>query len=232
GGIVGSEDSNPTMQLEFMDLQYPPALKTMHRESELLEFYQDLDKKKYGNLLDHALRLSSLFGSTYACVDGRPAALAERKQLFVDSVRSFVRCKLSSGLASRRTAEKHYEPPKPILVPSRPRDGKGAVLAPPFRAYPNGPGWLVASQAVHRKVERRIDELSPRLSAQVSTVAAALKRNRCTEEDSIDTEQPEPPCSTALQASLRPDCPSTTCHPSSFHRTWSTAPTTKFRYTD
>lgn len=55
------------MQLEFMDLQYPPALKTMHRESELHEFYKNLDKKKYGNLVDHALRLSSLFGSTYAC---------------------------------------------------------------------------------------------------------------------------------------------------------------------
>ncbi|KAG0424882.1 hypothetical protein HPB47_027916, partial [Ixodes persulcatus] len=62
GCIVGSEDSDPTMQLEFMDLQYLPALKTMHHESELHEFYKNLEKKKYGNLVDHALRLSSLFG--------------------------------------------------------------------------------------------------------------------------------------------------------------------------
>ncbi|KAG0422348.1 hypothetical protein HPB47_001813 [Ixodes persulcatus] len=55
------------MQLELLDLQCPPAWKTIHCESQLHNLYKNLDKNKYENLVDHALKLSSLFGSTYVC---------------------------------------------------------------------------------------------------------------------------------------------------------------------
>ncbi|KAG0432220.1 hypothetical protein HPB47_021019 [Ixodes persulcatus] len=51
---VSPEDSDPTMQLELSDLRCSPALKTMHGESQLLEFDKIFDKNKYGNLVDHA----------------------------------------------------------------------------------------------------------------------------------------------------------------------------------
>ncbi|KAM7310458.1 hypothetical protein ISCGN_007366 [Ixodes scapularis] len=64
---VAPEDTAPTLQLELIDLQCSPELKSMHRESQLLDFYRSLDRSKYGNLVDHALKLASLFGSTYVC---------------------------------------------------------------------------------------------------------------------------------------------------------------------
>lgn len=64
---VAPEDTDPTLQLELIDLQCSPELKSMHRESQLLDFYRSLDRSKYGNLVDHALKLASLFGSTYVC---------------------------------------------------------------------------------------------------------------------------------------------------------------------
>ncbi|KAM7302595.1 general transcription factor II-I repeat domain-containing protein 2-like [Ixodes scapularis] len=64
---VAPEDTGPTLQLELIDLECSPELKSMHRESQLLDFYRSLDRSKYGNLVDHALKLASLFGSTYVC---------------------------------------------------------------------------------------------------------------------------------------------------------------------
>ncbi|KAG0430150.1 hypothetical protein HPB47_022966, partial [Ixodes persulcatus] len=44
------ENSDPTMQRDLIGLRCPPALKSMHRESQLLEFFENLDKNKYENL--------------------------------------------------------------------------------------------------------------------------------------------------------------------------------------
>lgn len=64
---VAPEDCDTKVQLEVIDLQCSPTLRSMHRESPLLDFYKSLDKCKYRNLIDNALRLASLFGSTYVC---------------------------------------------------------------------------------------------------------------------------------------------------------------------
>lgn len=58
-------DSDPTVQLELIDLKCSPVLKRIHSESQLL--CKNLDKNKYRNLVGRALKLMSVFGSTYVC---------------------------------------------------------------------------------------------------------------------------------------------------------------------
>lgn len=54
-------------QMELIELQCDEKCKQMYMSSDIITFYRSLDKKKYGNLFQHALRMGSLFGSTYIC---------------------------------------------------------------------------------------------------------------------------------------------------------------------
>nr|XP_014351308.1 PREDICTED: general transcription factor II-I repeat domain-containing protein 2A-like [Latimeria chalumnae] len=55
------------LQLELIELQCSTVLKSKHREVLLLEFYRTLDNTLFPNLSREALKLLSLFGSTYIC---------------------------------------------------------------------------------------------------------------------------------------------------------------------
>ncbi|KAG0425472.1 hypothetical protein HPB47_027366 [Ixodes persulcatus] len=59
GCIVGSEDSDPTMQLELIEPQCPPPLKTTQRESQLRELFNNLEKNKLHTTI------ASTFGSNW-----------------------------------------------------------------------------------------------------------------------------------------------------------------------
>lgn len=57
----------PELQLELIELQCCSALKNKHREMPLLVFYQSLDTAQFPNLSREALKMVSMFGSTYIC---------------------------------------------------------------------------------------------------------------------------------------------------------------------
>lgn len=57
-------DSELMVLLKLIDLL---ALKTMHQESSLLDFYKNLDKSKCGNVMEDTLKVVSHFRSTFVC---------------------------------------------------------------------------------------------------------------------------------------------------------------------
>ena len=54
-------------QLELIDLQCSSDLKRAFDENDLVTFYKNYVRKQYSNLAEHALKMISLFGSTYRC---------------------------------------------------------------------------------------------------------------------------------------------------------------------
>lgn len=62
-------DSAPTeLQMELIDLQNDRNLKPSFRENSVIDFYKlYLPRDKYPNLYLHAIRIASLFGTTYLC---------------------------------------------------------------------------------------------------------------------------------------------------------------------
>lgn len=55
-------------QLEVIDLQSSSTLRAVHNKStDLKAFYKCLDKSKYPEIVDNALKLVSVFGSSYIC---------------------------------------------------------------------------------------------------------------------------------------------------------------------
>lgn len=59
------EDQPPDLQLELCDLQADMFLIT--RQEKGPEFFKLLSKKKFPNLRDFGLKMTSMFGSTYIC---------------------------------------------------------------------------------------------------------------------------------------------------------------------
>ncbi|XP_075443375.1 general transcription factor II-I repeat domain-containing protein 2-like [Ascaphus truei] len=55
------------LQLNIIDLQCSTEYRNKHRESSLQEFYRSIDREKYPNLIDSAMKTFSIFGSTYIC---------------------------------------------------------------------------------------------------------------------------------------------------------------------
>ena len=73
-------------QLEVIDLQSSFTLRTIHNESnDLKAFYKCLDKSNYPEIVENALKLVSVFGSSYIC-----------EQAF--SIMNLNKSKLRSGL--------------------------------------------------------------------------------------------------------------------------------------
>jgi len=54
-------------QLEVIDLQCKAELKAAHKDSNILTFFKNLDCQMFGNIRNLALRMSTVFGSTYIC---------------------------------------------------------------------------------------------------------------------------------------------------------------------
>uniref|UniRef100_A0A8D8SJW9 General transcription factor II-I repeat domain-containing protein 2B n=4 Tax=Cacopsylla melanoneura TaxID=428564 RepID=A0A8D8SJW9_9HEMI len=65
---VCAEDVNETIQMELIDFQSNPSLKEKFTNTGLIEFYSKyLKQSEFPNIYKNALRMASLFGSTYIC---------------------------------------------------------------------------------------------------------------------------------------------------------------------
>jgi len=64
---VSYEHSDPTLQLELIDLQCNEELKIKFKEGNILNFYKCLQKESFPELIERAAICSCLFGSTYIC---------------------------------------------------------------------------------------------------------------------------------------------------------------------
>ena len=61
------DQSLDRLQLELIDLQSDNDMKRAFDENDLVNFYKNYVRGKHQNLVDHALKTISLFGSTYCC---------------------------------------------------------------------------------------------------------------------------------------------------------------------
>ncbi len=57
----------PSYQFEFAELQNCDVLKDAFKPNGLIEFYAALPNETYPNIKRHAMKMSTLFGSTYIC---------------------------------------------------------------------------------------------------------------------------------------------------------------------
>lgn len=65
---VNPETAPVHLQMELIEIQCDNRLKHHHERHEIVEFYHDfLPKQTYPGIYKHALRMVSLFGSTYLC---------------------------------------------------------------------------------------------------------------------------------------------------------------------
>lgn len=64
---VEVESADVDAQMELIELQCNEQLKMRHREVKLIEFYKGLDAEKFPKIIDHAMKMASLFGTTYIC---------------------------------------------------------------------------------------------------------------------------------------------------------------------
>uniref|UniRef100_A0A8C4UDT3 Uncharacterized protein n=1 Tax=Falco tinnunculus TaxID=100819 RepID=A0A8C4UDT3_FALTI len=64
---VGIETVDPIYQMELAKLQICDSLKDAFKSSSLTNFYASLPSKTYHNLGNHALKIATIFGSTYVC---------------------------------------------------------------------------------------------------------------------------------------------------------------------
>ncbi|KAK7149277.1 hypothetical protein R3I94_008795 [Phoxinus phoxinus] len=55
------------MQFELIDLQESAEARAAYRDKNVIEFYKGLSPSTYPALRQHAVRMVSLFGSTYIC---------------------------------------------------------------------------------------------------------------------------------------------------------------------
>lgn len=61
------EEEPAEMQFELIDLQESSEARAAYRDKNLIEFYKGLSPSTYPALRQHAIRMASLFGSTYIC---------------------------------------------------------------------------------------------------------------------------------------------------------------------
>ncbi len=57
----------PSYQFELAELQNCDVLKDTFKPNGLIEFYAALPNETYPNIKRHAMKMSTLFGSTYIC---------------------------------------------------------------------------------------------------------------------------------------------------------------------
>lgn len=64
---VDIEIADPIYQMELAELQNCDSLKDTFKSSNLTNFYTSLSSETYPNLRKHALKMATIFGSTYVC---------------------------------------------------------------------------------------------------------------------------------------------------------------------
>ena len=75
------EEEPAEMQFELIDLQESSEARAAYRDKNLIEFYRGLSSSTYPALRQHAIRMVSLFGSTYICEKTfSPTAINKSKQ--------------------------------------------------------------------------------------------------------------------------------------------------------
>ena len=65
--IANIDEARPSCQFEFAELQNCDVLKDAFKPNSLVDFYAALPKDTYPNIRIHAMKLSTLLGSTYIC---------------------------------------------------------------------------------------------------------------------------------------------------------------------
>lgn len=61
------EEEPADVQFELIDLQESSEARAAYRDKNLIEFYKGLSTSTFPALRQHAVRMASLFGSTYIC---------------------------------------------------------------------------------------------------------------------------------------------------------------------
>lgn len=64
---VNCEEIAANYQLEIIELQSDDTLKQLFNNSSRLDFYKNLPKHNFPNLIKHAQKMMSMFGSSYLC---------------------------------------------------------------------------------------------------------------------------------------------------------------------
>lgn len=65
--LVNAEEVEPKFQIELIELQNNIELKQMFINVPKLEFYKNLNKELFPNLILHAQKMMAMFGSSYIC---------------------------------------------------------------------------------------------------------------------------------------------------------------------
>ena len=65
--IANIHEAQPSYQSELADLQNCDVLRDAFKPNSLVDFYAALPKDTYPNIRKHAMKMSTLFGSTYIC---------------------------------------------------------------------------------------------------------------------------------------------------------------------
>ena len=65
--IVNIDEAQLSYQFELAELQNCDVLKDAFKPNSLIDFYAALPKDTYPNIRKHAMKMSTLFGSTYIC---------------------------------------------------------------------------------------------------------------------------------------------------------------------
>ncbi|XP_069971521.1 general transcription factor II-I repeat domain-containing protein 2 [Penaeus vannamei] len=66
--VADIDEAQPSYQFELAELQDCDVLKDTFKPNSLIDFYAALPNDTYPNIRKHAMKMSTLFGSTYICV--------------------------------------------------------------------------------------------------------------------------------------------------------------------
>ncbi|KAK9528431.1 hypothetical protein VZT92_012593 [Zoarces viviparus] len=65
--VADIDEAQPSYQFELAELQNCDVLKDAFKPNSLIDFYAALPNDTYPNIKKHAMKMSTLFGSTYIC---------------------------------------------------------------------------------------------------------------------------------------------------------------------
>ncbi|KAK9519571.1 hypothetical protein VZT92_022291 [Zoarces viviparus] len=65
--VADIDEVQPSYQFELAELQNCDVLKDAFKPNSLIDFYAALPNDTYPNIKKHAMKMSTLFGSTYIC---------------------------------------------------------------------------------------------------------------------------------------------------------------------
>ncbi|CAI5677221.1 unnamed protein product [Oreochromis niloticus] len=65
--VANIDEAQPFYQFELAELQNCDVLKDAFKPNSLVDFYAALPNDTYPNIKKHAMKMSTLFGSTYIC---------------------------------------------------------------------------------------------------------------------------------------------------------------------